>query len=136
MRREPGTEAIYTAPTFKYTLATTGKIGDWMVVTQIRPVSRSDCHWYVGSSTNTATDELPIWILSWTLNTRSNTDWRVSIDIVGTLFIDLSKAFDSTHHQLLLSKLDGAGSRVTFLFYKSLYSSYGAYNSNQVHTQL
>ena len=35
-------------------------------------------------------------------------DWRVSIDIVGTLFIDLSKAFDSTHHQLLLSKLDGA----------------------------
>ena len=55
-----------------------------------------------------STDKLPIWLLSWTLNTRSNTDWRVSIDIVGTLFIDLSKAFDSTHQQLLLSKLDGA----------------------------
>ena len=39
-------------------------------------------------------------------------DWRVSIDnddIVGSLFIDLSKAFDSIHHQLLLSKLDGVG---------------------------
>ena len=107
-REERAWDRSYTAPTFKYTLATTGKIGDWMVVTQIRPVSRSDCHWYVGSSTNTATDKLPIWILSWTLNTRSNTDWRVFIDIVGTLFIDLSKAFDSTHHQLLLSKLDGA----------------------------
>ena len=103
-REERAWDRGYTAPTF----ATTGKIGDWMVVTQIRPVSRSDCHWYVGSSTNTATDKLSIWILSWTLNTRSNTDWRVSIDIVGTLFIDLSKAFDSTHHQLLLSKLDGA----------------------------
>ena len=97
-REERAWDRGYTAPTFKYTLATTGKIGDWMVVTQIRPVSRSDCHWYVGSSTNTATDKLPIWILSWTLNTRSNTGWRVSIDIVGTLFIDLSKAFDSTHH--------------------------------------
>ena len=34
-REERAWDRGYTAPTFKYTLPTTGKIGDWMVVTQI-----------------------------------------------------------------------------------------------------
>jgi len=43
---------------------------------------------------------------------RSVDDWRRGLDqdkITGTMMIDVSKAFDSINHQLLLEKLEAYG---------------------------
>ena len=50
--------------------------------------------------------------------------WRKAIDsgkVVGILFIDFKKAFDSVSHQILLKKLSGCGVSGDFLSYLESY---------------